>query len=108
MVADSSSAAVRALHDYYEENDDRPRKNQQGSLAKLVQCASQACSMLFATLFVFLFVAAGVAIASVTENSVFCRDLGHLSQPEAGDDKDEETIKPSLQKGEPKTTANDE
>ncbi|KAJ7516045.1 hypothetical protein O6H91_22G040000 [Diphasiastrum complanatum] len=28
--------------------------------------------------------------------------------PEAGDDKDEETIKPSLQKGEPKTTANDE
>ncbi|KAJ7300285.1 hypothetical protein O6H91_Y019800 [Diphasiastrum complanatum] len=101
MVADSSSAAVRALHINYAENEDRLQKNQHGSLAKLVQCTSGACNMLFATLFLFLFVGAAVAMASFAESSLLHRDSGHLSQLKPRDDKEDKMIKPSLQKGKP-------
>ncbi|KAJ7300283.1 hypothetical protein O6H91_22G041700 [Diphasiastrum complanatum] len=106
MEADSSSAAVRALHMYYAENEDRSQKNQHGSLAKLVQCVSEAYSMLFAMLFLFCFVGAGVAMASFAESCVLFRDLDHLSELKPRNDKEDKTIKPSLQNAKPTITAN--
>lgn len=76
MVADSSGVAVRCLHMYYAENDDRPQKNQHGSLTKLRQCTSMGYSMLFATLFLFFFVGAGVAMVSFAESSLFTSRFG--------------------------------
>ncbi|KAJ7516092.1 hypothetical protein O6H91_22G042500 [Diphasiastrum complanatum] len=108
MVDDASSAAVRAVCMYYAENDDRSQKNQQGCVSKLLHCISEAYNMFFAILFLFFFVGTGLAIASFTDNSIFCRDLCHVSQPEARNEENDKMMGLSLQKGEPAMTANDQ